>query len=72
MKHAIHNAALSIFAVLISLAAVEWYIRMFMPQAIYAINYCDLWWCQVPDVTFIHGGESGEPVTRVRYNSQGL
>ncbi len=59
-------------AVLISLAAVEVYFRLYAPQAIYAIRYCYLGWCHVPGVSFVHGGETGEFVTLVQYNSRGL
>jgi hypothetical protein len=59
-------------AVLISLAAVEVYFRLYAPQAIYAIRYCYLGWCHVPGVSFVHGGETGEFVTHIQYNSRGL
>jgi len=42
------------------------------PQAIYAIRYCYLGWCHVRGVSFVHGGETGEFVTHIQYNSRGL
>lgn len=68
----IRRVGLALAATVISLAAVETYLRLYAPQATYAIRYCSLGWCHVPGVSFIHGGETGEFVTRVRYNSQGL
>lgn len=59
-------------AVVIGLIMVEVSLRLFVPQALYAIRYCHLGWCHLPGVSFVHGGETGEFVTHVQYNSQGL
>ena len=72
MKRATQNAAIAIVAVLISLVLVEVYLRLTAPQAVYAIKYCYLGWCHVSGVSFVHGGETGEFVTNVEYNLQGL
>ena len=72
MKQTTKNAAIALVSVVISLAGVEVYLRLYAPQAIYAIRYCYLGWCHVPGVSFVHGGETGEFVTYVSYNSQGL
>jgi hypothetical protein len=63
---------IALVAVLISLVGVEIYLRLYAPQAIYAIRYCYLGWCHVPSVSFVHGGEAGEFITHIQYNSQGL
>lgn len=57
---------------MLAVAAFEGLLSTFAPQAIYAIRYCSLGWCHVPGARFVHGGESREFVTRVRYNSRGL
>lgn len=72
MKRAVQNASIVLAAVLLGLTGVEATLRVFAPQAIYAVKYCYLGWCHVPGVSFVHGGESGEFVTSVRYNSRGL
>lgn len=64
--------ALALAALLVGLSLVELYLRLYAPQALYAIRYCYLGWCHVPGVSFVRGGETGEFVTHVRYNSQGL
>jgi hypothetical protein len=64
--------SLSLVATLITLGLVEVYLRLYAPQALYAIRYCYLGWCHVPGASFVRGGETREFVTRVRYNSQGL
>ena len=72
MKRATQNIVIALVGILISLAAVEVYFRLYAPQAIYAIRYCYLGWCHVPGVSFVHGGETGEFVTNIQYNAQGL
>jgi hypothetical protein len=72
MRRGAQNALVALGAVLFSLAGIEAYLRAFALQAIYAVTYCQLGWCHVPGVSFVHGAESGEFVTHVRYNSRGL
>lgn len=66
------NAGIALMAILFSLAAVEVYLRLYAPQAIYAIRNCYLGWCHLPGVSFVHGGETEEFVTHVQYNTHGL
>jgi hypothetical protein len=72
VPRALQNVLVVLVAVLLGVAIVEGLLRVFAPQAIHAIRYCYLGWCHVPGVSFVHGGATGEFVTRVRYNSRGL
>ncbi len=72
MTRLFQNVLILFLSVTLALALVELFIRFYEPQAIYAISYCDLGWCHVPNVSFVHGGESREFVTHVQYNSHGL
>lgn len=72
MRRFLQHVILVTIGLVISLGAVEIFLRMFMPQPIYAIRYCYLGWCHVPGARFVHGGEHREFVTHVQYNSHGL
>jgi hypothetical protein len=66
------KGGVALAGVVLGLVLVEAYLRWHAPQPIYAIRYCYLGWCHVPGVSFVHGAETGEFVTAVRYNSRGL